>query len=304
MAFIGNKDVDRIVLLQLGDSDLLNICQVNEYFKSLCSDELWKIKTLEKFGLYLGNVTRIVKYMKEYDFKTWKSYYISLAKFLEGKYLGYTPLGIREDILRLDNYIERNTNRLLGDINDFLENEISLENFMDKALEDDMINPNKIFENLFTYEYEKISKFAEPLLEYMLNSKDKRIHPEYLSDELLENLTKHEDTQNGEGKMFQMVLRDLRVNPNILLQTYESFLNLHKFASLLLSDPRVKLDTIKELIEDCIRHEMDAVDFVLLSEAFLNKGGSPVELLKILDKIKYYNKRSFHILQQFVTNFE
>jgi hypothetical protein len=315
MTFIGNKDIDRTILLALDDYDLANICKTNQYFRLLCSEEsLWKTKTLRRFGPYLGDITEIKKYMEEYSFQTWRSYYISLIDFLEGKYIGcYAPVAHRKDIHLLDGDINKNTKWLLKDLNKFLGNEsIALENktldtidkkslkiFIDESLDDDMLNPNGIFENLFNNKYYNLSNFAEPLLEYMLNRKDRRIHPEYSYNELLGTLLKHPHTQNGEGKLFKMVLKDSRVDPNCLFYT-NSCLNLNKFANLIFFDPRVKLDNIKGAIDDSIRHVINQIDLIPLFEAFLNKGAPLLTVIDMLNKTRDYNKRGFAILRDFV----
>ena len=140
MAFTGNKDVDRAILLKLDDVDLSNICQTDKYFKSLCSEEsFWRTKTLQRFGNYLGDVSSIEKYMIKYKFKTWKSYYVSLVDFLENKYLGYfvpskggsrkvirkfedfrTAALKRGDIRKLNDIIDKNDAMLIENIERFL----------------------------------------------------------------------------------------------------------------------------------------------------------------------------------------
>jgi hypothetical protein len=344
MAFIGNRDVDRIVLLNLDDSDLVNISQTNRYFRFLCSDEIWRIKTLERFDYYLGGDTKIIQYMKEYGFVTWKSYYFSLKNFLEGKYLGrHTSIEKRKDLITLDNYIDKNTNRLLEDINNFLRNEEdeedetidiiidsyrndrlleefldakeeftidkkSLEIFMDEALDDDMLNPNVIFENLvenfFNSETSyKISEFAESILEYMLNCKDKRIHPEYRYNDLLDKLLRFEDTQKGEGKLFKMVLKDPRVDPNHVTSSISHLVISKEIANLIFFDPRVKLDDIYLVMDAFIRSETDPVDLIPVFEAFLNKGAPLFRVIDMLNKIRNYNKRDSKILRHYVEEY-
>jgi hypothetical protein len=336
MAFIGNKDVDRAVLLELDDYDLASICKTNKYFKLLCSEELlWKTKTLKRFGPHLGDITQIQKYMEKYNYKTWKSYYISLIDFLEKKYLGYFLVLLieeadeeltknkkifleyvetilkRNDIRKLNTITDDNDIQLYNKIGEFLfdadekEGELNREefySFIHKLLDKDSLNPNSIFVKMLRYySYEKYFKI---ILEYLLTRQDRRIHPEYFENELLENLATYPYDQNEDGEeeydeLFQMVLDDSRIDPNSFL--YKIVTNAEippHFNTLVVIDPRTNLDDIKKTIKNYIKlsNNRNVNGLLQLFEAFLQKGGSLFELENIVenestDNIVYY--RSF-----------
>jgi hypothetical protein len=48
--FTGMKDVDYLILKELEDKDLLNMCQTNKYLNSLCNEEFWRQRFLSKFS--------------------------------------------------------------------------------------------------------------------------------------------------------------------------------------------------------------------------------------------------------------
>ena len=69
----GNKDVDRKILNELEDKDLVNVCQTNKKANSLCNDQVfWMNRVFDRFGYVGGNVLR--KYKKD---RTWSEYYIN-----------------------------------------------------------------------------------------------------------------------------------------------------------------------------------------------------------------------------------
>ncbi len=68
----GNKDVDRKILNNLEDKDLVNVCQTNKKANSLCNDQVfWMNRVFQKFGYVGGDVLRQNK--KE---RSWSEYYI------------------------------------------------------------------------------------------------------------------------------------------------------------------------------------------------------------------------------------
>ncbi len=69
---IGNKDIDRKILNQLDDEDLVNMCQVNKKTHSLCNDQVfWMNRVFNRFGYVGGDILR--KYKKN---RSWSEYYI------------------------------------------------------------------------------------------------------------------------------------------------------------------------------------------------------------------------------------
>ena len=70
----GNKDVDRKILNELEDKDLVNVCQTNKKANSLCNDQVfWMNRVFDRFGYVGGNILR--KY-KGTD-RSWSEYYIN-----------------------------------------------------------------------------------------------------------------------------------------------------------------------------------------------------------------------------------
>ncbi|GAH55578.1 unnamed protein product, partial [marine sediment metagenome] len=73
MQFIGNKDVDYNIMMDLDDESLFNFCQTNQHIKSLCdNDDFWFRRTLNRYGKDVS---------KPYN-KTWRDHY----KFLSSHY--------------------------------------------------------------------------------------------------------------------------------------------------------------------------------------------------------------------------
>ncbi len=68
----GNKDVDRKILNNLEDIDLVNLCQTNKKANSLCNDQVfWMNRVFHKFGYVGGDVLR-----KNKKDRSWSEYYI------------------------------------------------------------------------------------------------------------------------------------------------------------------------------------------------------------------------------------
>ncbi len=114
----GNKDVDRKLLNNLEDEDLVNFCLVDKKANSLCNDQVfWMNRVFLKFGYVGGNILR--KYKKN---RTWSEYYIkdlrkinstnAISKFLSGSQLGrldhvIISLNIGDNIHTDDDYALR-----------------------------------------------------------------------------------------------------------------------------------------------------------------------------------------------------
>ena len=55
----GNKDVDRKILNELEDKDLVNVCQANKQANSLCNDQVfWMNRVFDRFGYVGGDLLR------------------------------------------------------------------------------------------------------------------------------------------------------------------------------------------------------------------------------------------------------
>ena len=85
----GNKDVDRKILNELEDKDLVNVCQTNKKANSLCNDQVfWMNRVFQRFGYVGGDILRNNKMDR-----TWSEYYIKdlrkINKTNANKYLDY-----------------------------------------------------------------------------------------------------------------------------------------------------------------------------------------------------------------------
>ncbi len=68
----GNKDVDRKILNNLEDKDLVNVCQTNKKAQSLCNDQVfWMNRVFNRFGYVTGDTLR-----KNKKDRSWSEYYI------------------------------------------------------------------------------------------------------------------------------------------------------------------------------------------------------------------------------------
>ncbi len=83
----GNKDVDRKILNNLEDEDLVNVCQVNKKAQLLCNDQVfWMNRVFLRFGYVGGDILRASK-----ENRSWSEYYIKdlrkINKSNDQKYL-------------------------------------------------------------------------------------------------------------------------------------------------------------------------------------------------------------------------
>ena len=74
-AFTGDKNVDKLILLNVPDRDLAKVCRTNKYVASLCRDNNFWMNRVEKtFGPILGSLEFIREnYLGD---NTWKQYYL------------------------------------------------------------------------------------------------------------------------------------------------------------------------------------------------------------------------------------
>ena len=70
----GNKDVDRKILNQLDDKDLVNICSLNKKSRNICNNDqvFWMNRVFDRFGYVGGDTLR--QYKKD---RSWSEYYIN-----------------------------------------------------------------------------------------------------------------------------------------------------------------------------------------------------------------------------------
>ena len=69
----GNKDVDRKILNELNDEDLVRVCQVNKKSNEFCNNDqvFWMNRVFDRYG-YVGNDV-LKRYKKD---RSWSEYYI------------------------------------------------------------------------------------------------------------------------------------------------------------------------------------------------------------------------------------
>jgi hypothetical protein len=78
MSFIGNKDVDRELMMHLNDRELGLVCAVNRYAKSLCDEPIfWRNRIMRIFGITNENINELIE---NYKFDTPRALYIYLRK--------------------------------------------------------------------------------------------------------------------------------------------------------------------------------------------------------------------------------
>ena len=82
--FTGLPDTDILLLYQMSDQDLINVCAVNKYVNNLCNHpSFWLNRVLSRYGDQLGSGKEIKdKYIP--DGTSWKDYYLWLSGLLEG----------------------------------------------------------------------------------------------------------------------------------------------------------------------------------------------------------------------------
>ncbi len=97
----GNKDVDRKILNNLEDKDLVNVCQTNKKAYSLCNDQVfWMNRVFNKFNYVGGDILRTNKGKD----RSWSEYYIQdLQKINKNNAVGYLYSGSERG--RLDHVI-------------------------------------------------------------------------------------------------------------------------------------------------------------------------------------------------------
>ncbi len=78
----GNKDVDRKILNELEDEDLVRACQTNMKAKLLCNDQVfWMNRVFNRFGYVGGDILRTNK-----GNRNWSEYYIQDLRKIDKTY--------------------------------------------------------------------------------------------------------------------------------------------------------------------------------------------------------------------------
>ena len=80
MSLTGFKDLDRKILLDLDDSDIISYCKINKNARNICQEDLfWKLRINRKFPGHLERVVLNENNKPKY-FKSWKDYYIYMVR--------------------------------------------------------------------------------------------------------------------------------------------------------------------------------------------------------------------------------
>jgi len=75
ITFTGLKDTDLLILMELEDKELFEVCSLNKYLRSLCNnDYFWYNRIVKKYG------EKEIEVAKQKNNSTWKKYYIHLIK--------------------------------------------------------------------------------------------------------------------------------------------------------------------------------------------------------------------------------
>ena len=147
----GDKNTDFIVLSNLNDYDLANVCRVNKYTRELCENEyFWMNRTIKRFSQFSSDINADrIKFNL-----TWKKFYVKLVDVLEWIYSnrdlrsfftgGGPPLRRRhveipEIFINMNKFVEKQTNQF--------ENAIEAKDFNKgrEILNRDFVNPNRLY---------------------------------------------------------------------------------------------------------------------------------------------------------------
>ena len=85
--FSKNKDVDRIILQQLDDSDLFQLIRVNKYVYGLVDETFWRNRLISRYPT-------AVEFKKN---QTWKEYYLSVVYYIDMLNIKYRYFYIKGD---------------------------------------------------------------------------------------------------------------------------------------------------------------------------------------------------------------
>lgn len=75
--FTGIKDLDKELMLNMGDREFIQTCQLNKYFQNICKDDYLFKRRLEKIYPTLREET-----YEEYGEISWKKYYTNVVKII------------------------------------------------------------------------------------------------------------------------------------------------------------------------------------------------------------------------------
>ena len=76
----GIRDVDREIVNNLNDKDLLNMCIVNRtYAERVCDDSYFRLRTLARFP----ETVQYKDYINENKTRNWKNHYLTIVKYID-----------------------------------------------------------------------------------------------------------------------------------------------------------------------------------------------------------------------------
>ena len=216
--FTGNKDVDYLILLNLSDKDLGHFCRINSYAKNLCKNEnLWREKTINRFGAILGSKEEIVKDKGE---ESWRNFYVRLVDLLE--YL-YNMENFHDDLITVKSFLEprflisdrklrKDIKKLMKHVNEesykFSQEILKNSEWEKSFVKNDFIKPI-IFTQILG-EMDPNKRYM--LLHKILSIKDKKIRPRLINI-LFKDVS-------YEPLFIKLFLDDERTNPNLVLRDY------------------------------------------------------------------------------------
>ena len=70
----GNKDTDFMILEKLTDNELIKVCAVNKYVRSLCSEDNFWMRRFHSANKY--NYTDALEMKNYLEFGDWKEFYV------------------------------------------------------------------------------------------------------------------------------------------------------------------------------------------------------------------------------------
>jgi hypothetical protein len=134
IGFTGLKDTDLLILMELEDKELFEVCSLNKYLRSLCNnDYFWYNRIVKKYG------EKEIEVAKQKNKSTWKKYYIHLIKsnlklwfdrknnfYLSQKKLNNADILLAEHIIipkigpKLYAYVRLDNNSILFEQNEIL----------------------------------------------------------------------------------------------------------------------------------------------------------------------------------------
>ena len=135
------KDVDLLILSELDDRDLFNMCLVNKYANKLCQNEnFWKDRFMKRFG------STAQKHSSRFKLRnvSWRNTYLKVVQDLQffstqpWKIFNFISYNVKTDIVKISTYIDEKriyvlpkdseTFRSLSDSSHFAKNNFWLTN--------------------------------------------------------------------------------------------------------------------------------------------------------------------------------